>query len=78
MAEQKNFCEMMNELFGALDIIAAEAEQEEKEEERAVMQEQFAEGAELLYMAYESYVKAGFSETQAFNLLLTTIGGISK
>lgn len=50
----------------------------EEQREKAVVEEQFDEGASNVFNLYKSYIKAGFTEAQAWELLLIQFGNATK
>lgn len=50
----------------------------EEQREKAVVEEQFDEGASNVFNMYKSYIKAGFTEAQAWELLLIQFENATK
>ena len=76
--EPRNLCDILDEFLDTMETVAQEAAAEEKEAKLAELKDQFDDSAEQLFMAYESFIEAGFDENQAFKLLLTIVENTMK
>ena len=58
--------------------INSEIKKLEEQRKKAVVEEQFDEGASNVFNLYKSYIKAGFTEVQAWELLLIQFENATK
>lgn len=58
--------------------INSEIKKLEEQRKKAVVEEQFDEGALNIFNIYKSYIKAGFTEAQAWELLLIQFENATK
>lgn len=73
-SEPRNLCEVLDELLDSFAAAAEETAEQERIDRMTEKKEQFDEAAMDMHMIYDSFVEAGFSEVQAFNLLCVLIG----
>lgn len=73
--EPRNLFDVLNDLAETVIAMEEEAAQEEKEAKLAEQKAQFDNAAESIFAMYVSFIEAGFTEKQAFELVLTAVNG---
>lgn len=75
MSKAKDLTKQIKELH---DMQTEEMKALEEQREQALKEEQYDEGASQIFAIYQSYIKAGFTEAQAWELVTIQLTNATK